>query len=158
MRKIMLTGHIVADAEKKVTPTSGREYMTFRLANNEFNDEKGSDGKPVTYWFRVTSWNQNHYNLAKYLTKGKPVIVIGSFSDRIYQNSSGACEISRDIIAESIDFIGGGNSENNNKTNAKTTKDSIPEVTSVPKPKVEENITAVNNNVNSIDDADDLPF
>ena len=157
MRKIMLTGYIVADAEKKVTSNSGREYITFRMANNEFNDEKGSDGKPITYWFRVTSWNQNHYNLAKYLTKGKPVIVIGSFSDKIYQNASGNCEISRDIIADSIEFVSGnGNGDSNSKTTTKSIDTTMPEVTSKPK-KIEENITAVNNNVNN-DDEDDLPF
>ena len=157
MRKIMLTGYIVADAEKKVTSNSGREYITFRMANNEFNDEKGSDGKPITYWFRVTSWNQNHYNLAKYLTKGKPVIVIGSFSDKIYQNASGSCDISRDIIADSIEFVSGGNGDNNSKATSKSNDDDeMPKVTSKSK-KEEENITAVNNNVNN-NDEDDLPF
>ena len=44
MRKITLTGHIVADAERKISK-GGKEYLSFRIANNEFNDEKGADGK-----------------------------------------------------------------------------------------------------------------
>lgn len=153
MRKITLTGHIVADAEKKVTST-GREYITFRFANNEYNDEKGSDGKPITYWFKITSFNQNHFNLSKYLTKGKYIILSGSFSDRIYQNSKGLCDISRDIIADYIDFINTGT--NNETKHNTTTTNSIPEVTSTPKKVENINITATTNKID--DDVDDLPF
>ena len=35
MRKLILSGRIVADAEKKVT-VNGREFISFRLGNNEF--------------------------------------------------------------------------------------------------------------------------
>ena len=159
MRKLMLSGRIVADAQKQVT-TNGHEYITFRLGNNEYNDEKNSEGKPITYWFRVTSFNTNHINLAKYLTKGKPVIVVGNYKDNVYQNNkTGNCEIGRDIILDSLDFINdgnGNNSQNNIKTQKTTSTTAIPEVTSAV-PKTQPQPTApVNTAVN--DDDDDLPF
>ena len=104
MRTLQVTGHIVADAEKKLSK-SGKEYLTFRIANNEFNDEKGQDGRQKPYWISVTSLNQRHFSMAQYLTKGKPVIVVGDYSDRIYQNREGNCEISRDILANAIYFL-----------------------------------------------------
>ena len=131
MRKLILSGRIVADAEKKVT-VNGREYLSFRLGNNESGDEKNSDGKPITYWFNVSSFNQAHVNLLKYLTKGKPVNVIGSYKDNIYQNKTGNCDISRNILADSIDFqIGneGNNSNHTTNTTSSAPKTEIPQVT-----------------------------
>ena len=159
----MLTGRIVADAQKQVT-SGGREYITFRLGNNEFNDEKGSDGKPITYWFRITSWNQAHINLAKYLTKGKPIIVVGSYKDNIYQNTkTGNCEIGRDIIADSIDFVNDGTSGQNTAVNTtsissnKAQTEAIPEVTSsTTSPTKSTTVNVTTHNVS--DDDDDLPF
>lgn len=163
MRKLILSGRIVADAEKKVT-VNGREFISFRLGNNEFGDEKNSDGKPITYWFNVSSFNQAHVNLLKYLTKGKPVNVIGSYKDNIYQNKAGNCDISRNILADSIDFQIGNESNNGshtaNSTTSTTAKTEIPQVTasevktkvattSKPKPTP----AAVNDS-----DDDELPF
>lgn len=109
MRKITLMGRIAVDAQKQITP-SGKEYIIFRMGNNEYNDEKNAEGKTITYWFRITSWNQRHINLAKHLTKGKPVIVTGDYKDNIYQNkSTGRYEIGREITLDSIDFINDGN-------------------------------------------------
>lgn len=162
MRKLTLIGRIVADAEKQVT-SNGREYLTFRLANNEFADPKDSDGKQTPYWFRVTSWEAKHINLTKYLTKGKPVIVIGDYKDSIYESkNTGKWEISRDIIADSINFVEGSASNNgtqpttaqkNDAAPVNTTKTTIPQVTSTPvTPQV-----IMTNTSNSNDD-DELPF
>lgn len=164
MRKIMLSGHIVADAQKQVT-SSGREYITFRLGNTEFNNEKGSDGKPIAYWFRITSFNSNHANLAKYLTKGKNIIVVGGYNDNIYQNSkTGNCEISREVIADSIDFINSSSNTSNStagtysqRTSAPTASTPIPQVTASI-PSTDSAVAANSAPVNGDDDMDDLPF
>lgn len=101
MRVCDLTGRLAADAERRVSK-NGKEYLYFRMANNEYNDEKGPDGKPKTYWFSVTSFN--HLHMAQYLTKGKPIHVRGSLSLRLYQTKDGRCEIACDIVATEIHF------------------------------------------------------
>ena len=163
MRKLILSGRIVADAEKKVT-VNGREYLSFRLGNNEFGDEKNSDGKPITYWFNVSSFNQAHVNLLKYLTKGKPVNVIGSYKDNIYQNKAGNCDISRNILADSIDFQIGNEGNNANHTTSNTTSTPKTEVPQVTASEVKTMVTTTTSKpkstpaaVNDSDD-DELPF
>lgn len=101
MRVCDLTGRLAADAERRVSK-NGKEYLYFRMANNEYNDEKGPDGKPKTYWFSVTSFN--HLHMTQYLTKGKPIHVRGSLSLRLYQTKEGKCEIACDIVATEIHF------------------------------------------------------
>ena len=93
MRQIELTGHLVADAERKISKT-GKEYLSFRIGSNEFND-KDEQGNQKTYWFNVTTFNQRHFGIAQYLTKGKSIIIVGDYSDRLYQNREGNCDIAR---------------------------------------------------------------
>lgn len=162
MRKLILSGRIVADAQKKVT-VNGREFISFRLGNNEFGDEKNSDGKPITYWFNVSLFNQAHVNLLKYLTKGKPINVIGSYKDNIYQNKAGNCDISRDILADSIDFQIGNESNNTNHTTSNTTSTPKTEIPQVTASEVKTKVTTTSKPkstpaaVNDSDD-DELPF
>lgn len=162
MRKLEVTGHIVADAERKISK-SGKEYLSFRIANNEFNDEKGQDGKSKPYWIGVTSLNQRHFSMAQYLTKGKPIIVEGDYSDRIYQNKEGNCEISRDILANAIYFLP-GSGENSNaaqQTNKATTTTAGPTVQTTmetPKPTTADIKVPTQTTVSNDDDEDALPF
>ena len=157
MRTLQVTGHIVADAERKMAK-SGKEYLSFRIANNEFNDEKGADGKAKPYWIGVTSLNQRHFSLTQYLTKGKPVIVEGDYSDRIYQNKEGNCDISRDILANAIYFLP-GSGEGGNNTATATAKAAAPTVQTkmeTPKPTTAE--IKVPTPAPADDGVDDLPF
>ena len=158
MRTLQVTGHIVADAEKKLSK-SGKEYLTFRIANNEFNDDKGQDGKQKPYWISVTSLNQRHFSMTQYLTKGQPVLVVGDYSDRIYQNREGNCEISRDILANAIYFLPGSGDNGNGSSTPKTTETpSVQTKMEAPKPTTAEiKVPPVTSAVNNSDD-DDLPF
>ena len=78
MRIMTLSGRVVSDAVKKTTQ-SGREYIHFRMANNEFGDAKDKQGNPITYWFSVTCFTTQGMNIQKYLTKGRPINVIGEY-------------------------------------------------------------------------------
>jgi len=154
MRTIEVIGRIAADAERRVSK-NGREYLSFRMANNEYNDEKGPDGKQKAYWFSITSFN--HIPMTQYLTKGKPVFVRGNYSDRVYQNREGNCEIGRDIIATEISFI------DFNSEKAQTTQPhSVPSPTTqtkmeAPKPKPTTSELKVPQ-ATTVEDDDDLPF
>ena len=135
MRQIELTGHLVADAERKISKT-GKEYLSFRIGSNEFND-KDDQGNQRTYWFNVTTFNQRHFGIAQYLTKGKPIIVVGDYSDRLYQNREGNCEIARDIMANAIYFNSDGNGNNNDngkQTKATTQSSPVTQTTMATKP------------------------
>ena len=161
MRQIELTGHLVADAERKISKT-GKEYLSFRVGSNEFND-KDEQGNQKTYWFSVTTFNQRHFSLAQYLTKGKSIIVEGDYSDRLYQNREGNCEIARDIVANAIYFNSDGNSNNNangKQTKAATQASPVTQTTMATKPTTAEvkvpeaPVVSASND----DDGDDLPF
>lgn len=101
MRQITITGFLAADAEVKMSK-QGNAYLSFRMANNEYNEDK-------THWYNVTCANIPFYvNMAKYFKKGSSVIVTGDYNDDIYQTKNGTCEISRNIRAVAIHFNNSG--------------------------------------------------
>lgn len=155
MRQIIITGRLGADAEQKITK-QGNQYITFRMANTEFGDND------KTYWFRVTSFESRHMNMAKYLTKGKPVIVQGKYDDNIYQNKNQKSEISRDIIAYNIEFINTGKEETNTNAPNNETQPKQADNVSHSVDKAEQvqmpSFNPTQNNTSVEDEKDDLPF
>lgn len=104
MRIITVNGRIAADVTRQVSK-QGTEFINFSIANTEYGDPKSSDGQPQTQWFRVTSFLPQHVNLAQHLKKGKPITVIGKYSNRLYQNqNTGQWNVSNDVIASEICF------------------------------------------------------
>lgn len=178
MRKIIVSGFLGQDATKQISKQN-REYVTFNIANNEYNDEKGADGRPITRWFRVTCLNPNQLSFASNLKKGSNVIVTGSLRDSVYQSHQGTWNISRDIMADSIEFNSSRQSDNqsngqqnptvNTHTNvpqgattpSMPTVGAIPQAPSAPKPPVATtngNIPVPPKDVSAEEAVDDLPF
>ena len=172
MRIMTLSGWIVSDAVKRTTQ-GGKEFISFRMANNEFGDAKDENGKPITYWFSVTCFTSQGLNIQKYLTKGRPINVIGEYSDNVYPNKiTGNCEVGRNIRAEMIYFSESSN--RNNDGNGNQTSQVAPTSVSKQANKVEipktqtkmltpEQQAAVDNSGVNIplvngDSDDDLPF
>lgn len=125
MRKIMVSGFLGADAQKQISKQN-REYVTFRMANREYNDPKGADGLTQATWVRVTCFNPNLLSFASNLKKGYNVTVIGDVNLSTYQNKMGAYSVDVDIFADSISFTGGGDSNRNSNSNSGSNQYSMP--------------------------------
>lgn len=167
MRKIIVSGRVVNDAEKKMRQ-NGSEYIQFRFANNDYSGTKTEDGKPVTYWYNVTSRDAAIIARHKYLTKGKPLIIDGQYFDNIYQNkNTGNYEIGRNIIANSVDFDSFSSPSQNDGNNASshTQSSDVPQtqtsMSDTPTQQNAQNSTASSKDTpaQSLSDSDDdLPF
>lgn len=134
MRKIMVTGFVGADAQKQISKQN-REYVTFRIANREFNDPKGADGLTETTWIRVTSFNPQLNTFASNLKKGSNVTVIGNLNVSTYSNKTGEVSIDIDVIADSIAYTSGESTNKsnggNNSGSASPNQYSMPQATTV---------------------------
>ena len=118
MRNLTINGRLAQDVTKQLSK-SGQEFINFSIASTEFGDPKSEDGKPITQWYRVTSFQPNHINMANHLKKGKPIIVTGRYSNRLYQSNNGQYGISNEIIALDISFEIGSEMSGNGQSNAK---------------------------------------
>ena len=176
MRLMTVNGRLASDVTRQISK-QGTEFINFSIGNNEFGDQKSSDGVAQTQWFRVTSFNPQHIKLAKYLTKGKPIIVTGRYSNRLYQSQkTGQWGIDNDIIANDICFeIGGerntdGMQNGNNASRGTATQtansfgggvDDIPQVTSTKMGSQlgSQTVTTATEQANvNINNDDELPF
>lgn len=128
MRMLTIQGRVVADAQVKST-TNGRAYIEFRFANNEKMDDEN-----VTFWLRVTSFDTSHINLAQYITKGKPLTLVGDYSNKVYAAKDGTCQIDNNLRLKSLYFS--ELSKRENGENGTTTAVNVP-VTSGETPKTE---------------------
>lgn len=166
MRNLIVNGRLAADVVRQISK-QGSEYINFSIANNEYGDEKSSDGKPLTQWFRVTSFLPQHVKLAQYLTKGKPITVSGHYSNRLYQNQkTGQWNISNDIIASDIFFEVGTERQNTSNNvasqeqvanNVAKAVEEIPQATSR-KMQAQTAANVAQSAAASSEDDDELPF
>lgn len=99
MNIITLYGRLGKDTEKKILP-SGQSVLNLVLATNT---QKA--GVKETIWWRISVWDDRFKSMEPYLKKGSALIVTGIMHcPRIYQDASGANQLSLDVTAHSIKF------------------------------------------------------
>lgn len=127
-QQITLVGNLGSDPEMKYTP-SGVPVTSFRVAVNK--SWTGQDGarQDKTTWFRVTAWRQLAELCAKYLSKGRQVLIIGEVEEaRPWTDREGNLRASLEITAQTVKFIGsrgddGGGSYNGSATTSNDNED-----------------------------------
>ena len=104
MINVNFNGRLGADAEVR-TSKGGKQYVSMRVATDEFKN-----GEKSTAWLNVTYHNDKAIKMQPFLKKGSAVNVIGSETVGTYQDKNGETQISRDILADRVDFLGLGGS------------------------------------------------
>lgn len=87
--QVILCGNLGADPFYKVTD-SGRYFTSFRLFVNRAyltkNEEGNLERKESTDAPLVQCWGKNAERMAKYLTKGRNVMIIGHLETRMWDD------------------------------------------------------------------------
>jgi len=96
--QITLIGHLGRDAETKFSQ-GGNPITNFSLAVTE----KYKENK-TTSWFNVTLFSDK---LTQYLTKGKPIMVVGTPKMETWEKD-GVKHTALKVIADKITFLGDG--------------------------------------------------
>lgn len=100
--KVILIGNMVADPELKTTP-SGVNVCSFRIAvGRRFTKPNEA---PQTDFIDIVAWRQQAEFVAKYFTKGKPVLVCGAIQSRNWQDKEGNKRTTVEVIADEITFV-----------------------------------------------------
>jgi single-strand DNA-binding protein len=113
-QKIIIVGNLGRDPEMRYTP-DGTPVTNFSVATNRrWTQADGSPGEETT-WFRVTAWDRQAEIAAKYLHRGRQVMVEGRLrpdkatgSPRIWTGRDGEVRTSYEITAGRIIFLQGG--------------------------------------------------
>lgn len=104
MNHIAIIGNLGKDPESRFTPT-GKRATTFSVAiNHRWTDSEGQK-KEDTTWVNVECWNGLGENCAKFLAKGRKVLVEGRLSIRPYEDKEGAKRDWVTIVASNVEFL-----------------------------------------------------
>ncbi len=103
--QVVLMGNLTRDPELRSTP-SGQNVCSFSLALNR--SWKGADGsqQEVTDYVDVTAWGPMGENVAKFVTKGRPVLVSGRLQSRAWEQD-GQKRSKVEVVATDVTFLGG---------------------------------------------------
>ena len=99
MNSISISGSLGKDSELKQT-TNGDYICNFSIA-----DSQGRD-KP-TIWWNCQLWGKRSQSLSEYLMKGQAVTVVGTVTEREWQDKEGNKRKSMDVRVNDIALQGG---------------------------------------------------
>ena len=104
---VVVTGNLTRDPELRSLP-SGTSVCDLRIAVNT-RRKNGATGEweDKPNYFDVKVWGAQGENCARFLSKGRPVAVQGRLEWREWETQDGQKRQAVDIIAESVQFLGG---------------------------------------------------
>ena len=105
--KIIIVGNLGRDPELRYTP-QGSAVCSFSMATNEKRKDKAGELQDVTTWFRITLWNKQAENAAKYLTKGSAVYIEGRLRIEEWTDRDGNNRYTLEVQGSDMQFLSGG--------------------------------------------------
>ena len=106
INRVVLTGNLTRDPELRNTP-SGTSVCSLRLAVNTRRKDQQGQWIDKPNYFDITVWGAQGENCAQYLAKGRPVAVDGRLEWREFTDKDGNNRQAIDIVADSLQFLGG---------------------------------------------------
>jgi single-strand DNA-binding protein len=106
LNRVVMTGNLTRDPELRSLP-SGMSVCSLRIACNTRRKGQSGEWEDKPNYFDVTVWGAQGENCAKYLSKGRPIGVDGRLEWREWETQDGHKRQAVDIIADSVQFLGG---------------------------------------------------
>ncbi len=109
--KVILMGNLTRDPEMRVTP-GGMAICKFTVAcNRKFKMQNGEEREDVAF-IDVDSFGKQAEVIAKYFTKGKPILLEGRLKlDKWEDKTTKEKRSKLGVVLETFTFVGGGRGE-----------------------------------------------
>jgi single-strand DNA-binding protein len=113
-QQITIVGYLGRDPEMRFT-TSGQPVTSFSVATSNSYTNNAGQKIDETTWFRITVWGAQAESCKQYLSKGRPVLVIGRLrpdpdtgGPRIFTRKDGTSGASFEVTAQNVRFLPSG--------------------------------------------------
>ena len=107
VNKVILVGNLGKDPEVRYTQT-GSAVANFSIATSEQRNDREGKRQERTEWHNIVVWGKQAESCGQYLAKGRQVYVEGSIRTRSYDDKTGTKRYVTEIVAQRIQFLGGG--------------------------------------------------
>ena len=106
--KVILMGNLTADPEVRTTP-SGQSVTSFSLAVNRTFRSSDGNRREETSFINCTAWGNTGETIAKYVGKGRQLLVSGRLQQRSWEDKeTGKRRSAIDVIVEEFSFVNDG--------------------------------------------------
>ena len=106
INRVVMTGNLTRDPELR-SLSSGTSVCSLRIACNTRRRDASGEWVDKPNFFDITVWGAQGENCARYLSKGRPIAVDGRLEWREFEDRTGQRRQAIDIIADSVQFLGG---------------------------------------------------
>ncbi len=104
INRIILSGNLVKDPEVREFEND-RTLTTFTIAVNRKYKTQTGDFKEDANFFKIVTWNRIAKICARYLTKGRSVLVDGMLVNRSYEDKEGKTRKLTEIVGRHVSFL-----------------------------------------------------
>ena len=129
INRVIITGNLTRDPDLSALG-SGTSVCSLRIAcNGRRRNPETQAWEDQPNYFDVTVWGAQGENCKKYLSKGRPVAIDGRLRWREWTDKEGNKRQGVDIIAESVQFLGGREDAGNGNgfsSGARDTESDVP--------------------------------
>lgn len=110
VNKVIIVGNLGRDPELRHMP-SGDAIANIAVATSyKSKDRSTGEQKETTEWHRISFFGRLAEIVGEYMKKGSSIYVEGRLQTRKYTDKDGVEKYATDIIAESMQMLGNGNS------------------------------------------------
>lgn len=113
-QQITIVGYLGNDPDMRFTP-NGQAVTSFSLATSRKYTNNSGQQVDETTWFRISVWGAQAESCNQYLSKGRPVLVVGRLrpdpqtgNPRIFTRQDGSMGASYEVHAQSVRFLPSG--------------------------------------------------
>lgn len=105
MNTVHLLGRLTGDPELRQTH-NGTSVVSFSVAVNRLGKDNGTD------FIRCVAWRESGESIARYFTKGKPIVVDGRLRTESYKDKQGNNRNRTEVVVDRWEFVPADNTSN----------------------------------------------
>ncbi|NCV28030.1 MAG: single-stranded DNA-binding protein [Betaproteobacteria bacterium] len=106
VNKVILMGNLGRDPEVRFMP-NGDAVCNFSIATTDSWKDKAGERQEKTEWHNIVMYRRLAEIAGEYLKKGRPVYLEGRLQTRKWQTKEGQDRYTTEIIADSMQMLGG---------------------------------------------------
>jgi single-strand DNA-binding protein len=130
LNRVVLIGNLTDDPELRYTQ-NGTARTRFAIAiNRKSRDREGNLREEVTF-VPIVVWGSQAENCANFLAKGRSVAVDGRLRIDTFETKEGERKKVVEVVAETVQFLGGGPRQPEGGSPAPASTDASPETSPV---------------------------
>ena len=154
VNKVILMGNLGRDPEVRFMP-NGDAVCNFSIATTDSWKDKAGERQEKTEWHNIVMYRRLAEIAGEYLKKGRPVYLEGRLQTRKWQTKEGQDRYTTEIIADSMQMLGGRDGASSQDSQTSTQPEAKDEFDQTPS----RNNQSGSSNSSSFDEfEDDIPF